>query len=288
MVVPVWEAKAELGEGPIWDERNQCLIWLDVKGRKLHVLSPVTEDRRTIPLSTEVGAVALRRDGGLVAATRAGFAYLDAQTGGLAPICDPERHLPGNRFNDGNCDPGGRFIAGSMDDCERQPTGNVYALEPSGEVCHLFGRFVVCNGPAFSPGGDRLYFSDSVERTILAFDYDVEFAAATNPRCFARFSSDDGFPDGLTVDAEGGLWVAHWDGWRVTRFLPDGTIDQVIPMPVPRPTRCAFGGPELKDLFVTSARIGLSPGALAEAPLSGALFRASPGTTGLPAHRFNG
>lgn len=288
MVVPVWEGQAELGEGVIWDERRLHLIWLDIKGRKLHFFSPATDHRRSVDLPAEVGAIALRGDGSLVAACSTGFTYLDPDTGRLNLIGDPERHLPENRFNDGTCDPAGRFIAGSMDDREVEATGHVYALEPGGGMRRLFGGFVVCNGPAFSPAGDRLYFSDSVGRAILAFDYNVTTGSATNPRRFATFSKDDGFPDGLTVDASGGLWVAHWDGWRVTRFLPDGVIDRVLHMPVPRPTRCAFGGPDLRDLYITSARIGLNAEALAQAPLSGSLFRSTPGVAGLPGYRFNG
>ena len=285
---PLWEAKALLGEGPIWDGRAGILYWVDIKGRHLHQYRPSDGDRQSRPLAVEVGAVAPRARGGLIGATRDGFAEIDPDTGAITILADPESGLPDNRFNDGKCDPVGRFIAGSMDDQETSPSGSVYRLDADHRVTRLFGGYMVCNGPAFSPDGRILYFSNSAEREILAFPYDPAAGEAGPPRVFARIPDALGYPDGLNVDADGGLWCAHWDGWRLTRFRPDGTVDRTIEFPVPRVTSSTFGGPGLDRLYVTTARIGLDDVALARAPLSGALFEVETEFTGLPQARFAG
>lgn len=283
-----WAAEAQLGEGPVWDDESATVLWLDIKGRRLHAYDVESNQKRSVALATEVGSIALRRAGGLVAATRDGFAFLDPTTGAMSVLADPEAHLPENRFNDGKCDTAGRFIAGTMHDPETSPAGAVYSLNGDGAVRCLFGGYVVCNGPAFSPDGRTLYFCDSAKRTVLAFDYDSVSGAVGRSRVFARFPPDQGYPDGITVDQEGCLWCAHWDGWRVTRFRPDGREAMVITMPVPRPTSCVFGGRDLDRLYVTSARIGLEEKALRAAPLSGALFCVPVAARGVPAARFSG
>ncbi|MDH3593825.1 MAG: SMP-30/gluconolactonase/LRE family protein [Rhodospirillales bacterium] len=284
-----WDAKAMLGESPLWDERAQCLYWVDIEGATLYRQEPGQEDETTaLPLETPVGSIAPREGGGLVAASYEGFALLDPTDGRLDTLVDPESHLPDNRFNDGKCDPAGRFVAGSRHYLEVEPTGAVHVLEADGTTRRLFGDYAVCNGPAFSPDGRTLYFSNSVERTVLAFDYDPAHGAVGRPRVFARFDADQGLPDGLTVDAEGFLWCAHWMGWRVTRLRPDGREDGVIELPVPHVTSCTFGGAALDVLYITTARMQLGPEDLARAPLAGALFKVAPGVTGLPAARFAG
>ena len=287
-VEAVWAAGAELGEGPVWDEETGTVLWLDIKGRRLNVHNVKKNENRSIELTTEIGAIALRKSGGLVAATREGFALLDPVTGTIEALSDPEAHLTENRFNDGKCDPRGRFIAGSMDDLETSPSGSVYSLQGDGKVNRLFGGYVICNGPAFSPDGRTLYFCDSAGCDILAFDYDPESGTTGASRIFTRFSPQQGHPDGITVDSEGCLWCAHWGGWLVTRFRPDGSEDTVIEMPVPQPTSCVFGGRDLDRLYVTSARVGLDEKELQAAPLSDALFCVPVNTRGLPVSRFGG
>jgi sugar lactone lactonase YvrE len=284
-----WDAKATLGESPVWDERAQCLYWVDIEGGTLYRQDPGAEDETSaLALETQVGSIAPREGGGLVAASYKGFAFLDPADGRLEYLSDPESHLPDNRFNDGKCDPAGRFIAGSRHYLETEPTGAVYALEADGATRRLFGGHAVCNGPAFSPDGRTLYFSDSVERRVLAFDYDPARGEVGRSRVFARFGAEQGLPDGLTVDAEGYLWCAHWMGWRVTRLRPDGAEDGVIELPVPNVTSCTFGGAALDVLYITTARMLIEPEELERAPLAGALFKVAPGVTGLPAARFAG
>jgi sugar lactone lactonase YvrE len=284
-----WDAKATLGESPVWDERAQCLYWIDIEGATLYRQEPGREDETTaLPLETPVGSIAPREGGGLVAATYKGFALLDPTDGRLEYLSDPESHLSDNLWNDGKCDTAGRFIAGSRHHLEVEPTGAVHVLEADGTTRRLFGDYAVCNGPAFSPDGRTLYFSDSAEGTVLAFDYDPAQGAVGPPRVFARFGAEQGLPDGLTVDAEGFLWCAHWAGWRVTRLRPDGAEDGVIELPVPNVTSCTFGGAALDVLYITTARMLIEPEELERAPLAGALFKVAPGVTGLPAARFAG
>jgi len=196
----VWAAEAELGEGPVWDDKSETLLWLDIKGRCLHACDAESDEKRSVALATEVGAIALRRAGGLVAATRDGFALLDPKTDSLSALADPEAHLSENRFNDGKCDIAGRFVAGTMHDAETSRTGAVYSLDVGGTVRRLFGGYVVCNGPAFSVDGRTLYFCDSARGAILAFDYDPANGAVGKRREFAHFGANEGHPDGITVD----------------------------------------------------------------------------------------
>ena len=284
----IWEFQAQLGEGPVWDDQKKTLYWLDIKDSQLLILDMKNGNRVSVELSTEVGAVAPRSGGGLIAATKKGFALLDPETGKLSFIVNPEVNLPGNRFNDGTCDSAGNFIAGTMDEREEEPTGTMYRLNANLSVAPLFGGYVVCNGPAFSPDGGTLYFSNSAQREILEFAYDPETGRIGSPAMFAKIPHAAGYPDGLSVDAEGYIWCAHWDGWRVTRFAPDGREDAVVDFPVPRVTSCTFGGRDLDTLFVTTARTGLDDDALDEAPLSGSLFVFKPGVPGLPTQRFTG
>ena len=279
-------AKALLGEGPVWDDKLGLLFWLDIKGKRLHAFSPSKNSSFEIRLPVETSAIAPRYRGGLVAATRDGFAYLSPKTGNITMIADIEGHLTNNRFNDGAVDCYGNFIAGSMDEFESDKSGTVYRLNAAGEVMTLFGGFVVCNGPAFSPDGKVLYFSNSAAREILAFPYEPPDGVLGKPRLFAKVLEVDGYPDGLTVDEDGGVWCAHWDGGHVTRFTPNGKIDRIIQVPAPRVTSCAFGGFDYQTLFITTACYGLDSDQLEKFPLSGSLFSAEVGVNGLALPRF--
>jgi len=284
----IWEYQAQLGEGPVWDDQNELLYWLDIKGCRLLILNQRNDTKSSIKLSTQVGSLALTTRGTLIAATKEGLAHLDRETGALSFITDPEAHLQTTRFNDGKCDRSGNFIVGSMDELEERPLGTVYRLSADYQVSPLFGGYVVCNGPAFSPDGRILYFSNSAAREILEFNYDPKIGTIGEPTIFARIPDTDGYPDGLTVDAEGYIWCAHWNGGRLTRFSPDGQTDKIIEFPVPLVTSCTFGGKLLDTLFVTTARTGLTESTLSKAPLSGSLFAFKPRVLGLPTERFFG
>lgn len=267
---PIAPVEAMLGEGPIWVERDQALWWVDIKGLGIFRWRETGGvDRWTPPL--RVCSLAPTVRGGFVAGTERGFFWADPHAGFYEAIADPEALIHDNRFNDGKVDRAGRFWAGTMDDREDEARGALYRLDPDLGFSKIDDGYMVTNGPAFSPDGRTMYHTDSAHRLIYAFDLDA-CGNASNRRPFARFREEHGHPDGMTVDAEGCLWVAFWNGWCVRRLSPDGEVMQVVGMPVERPTSCAFGGPALDRLFVTSARIGLNESGLAVQPLAGALF----------------
>ncbi len=282
-------AEASLGEGPVWDPVDQCLWWVDIRGCKVHRFDPATGEDRTVDTPSMVGAVAIRRDGGLIVALEDGFYELDPASGAVALINNPEPDQPQNRFNDGKCDRRGRFWAGTMHMNEQKRSGDLYRLDPGGRVTHFPVGAFVTNGMAWSPDNAFMYFTDSAERTIYRYAYDIETGDLGERTVFVRVPEEAGYPDGATVDGDGFLWGSHWDGWRVTRYDPDGRIDRVIDLPVPKVTSCNFGGPDLNVLYLTSARHGLDAAALAEAPLSGGLFAVPvDGVRGIAECRFAG
>jgi sugar lactone lactonase YvrE len=260
---------AVLGEGPLYDPRDEALYSLDIKGGKIFRTDLETEETVTIAVPGMVSALALAKSGGFVCATQHGFARLTIQDGAarIAPVADPESDLPGNRFNDGKADPLGGFWAGTMDDSEKSVTGAWWRLAPDGAVTKVDAGYHVTNGPAFDPARKRVFLTDSAKRTVFVAQTDG--ASISNKRVFLQFGEADGYPDGMEIDAEGCLWVAFWDGWAVRRFSPDGELLLEAKMPVPRPTSIAFAGGKM---FVTSASVGLAEAAIRKAPLSGGLF----------------
>ena len=272
--------RARLGESPLWDFRKKCLYWVDIEGKTLYRYRPAEETTTSIPVPEEIGCIAMREGGGLVAASRSGFAFLDPDKGSLEVAVSPELDQPGNRFNDGKCDPVGRFWAGTMDAAAERTSGSLYKLSPDLTVSRVLTGVTIPNGIGWSPDNRTMYFTDSARRTITAFDFERASGEIGTPMGFASIDADAGVPDGLTVDAEGYVWSAHWDGWRITRYSPEGAIVSAIPLPVPRPTSCAFGGELLDRLYVTSASIGLLPEQLANAPLSGGVFELNVGVRG--------
>jgi len=270
----VWEVETELGEGPLWSAAEQALYWLDIENPRVFRYTPASGARETFPVPEEIGSIALRRGGGLVAAGRSGFHFLEVERGALEPIADPEPDLAGNRFNDGECDACGRFWAGTMDDACRAPSGALYRLDPDRTVTRMDAGYAVTNGPAFAPDGRTMIHNDTTRGRVYAFDLDLATGAIANKRVFAAIPAADGLPDGVTFDAEGFLWLAHWGGARLTRFAPDGTIERVVTVPAENVTSCAFGGPELATLYVTTATAGL--------------FAFEPGVVGLPAATYAG
>jgi sugar lactone lactonase YvrE len=280
--------RAKVGEGPVWDDRAGVLWWVDVKSPRLFRFDPARCENRAWPLPERIGCVVPRQRGGLIGAFQTGFKWLDPESGALTPIDDPEPGLPGNRFNDGKCDRRGRLFAGTMDDAEVECTGTLYRLDPDLRV-HVVRRDVhLSNGLGWSPDERAMYYTDSLRRVIWVSDYDLDLGTIANERVFARIPEDAGVPDGLCVDAEGFVWSAHWGGWRLTRYAPDGRIDRVLDMPVPQPSSCAFGGPDLATLYVTSAAIGMTADDFVQAPDGGGLFAVDVGVRGLPVSGFGG
>lgn len=282
-VAIVTECAASLGEGPVWVAREDALYWVDIKAPAIWRWRNGEAKCWTPPY--RVSALAPRQSGGFIAATEHGFAIIDPELDRYALIIDPDAHIPGNRFNDGKIAPDGSFWAGTMDDAEKAATGSLYRLA-NGGCTRIDQGYRVTNGPAFSPDGRIAYHSDSALRKVYRFDLSADSVGVRD--VFLSFDEADGHPDGMTTDAQGCLWIAFWDGHCVRRFSPAGEALERIDLPVQRPTSCAFGGPELDRLFITSARIGLSTEQLAAQPLAGALFAVKPGVRGLKQPLFAG
>lgn len=279
----VWPAGAELGEGTCWSVRAQALWWVDILGGRLHRFHPQTDARRSWPLGEPVSAVAERRGGGLALTLRRGFAFFDPETGTLDRRDSPEADRPGNRFNDGKCDPAGRFWGGTMDFDARAPTGALYRFDAAGRVDQVLELgFPVTNGPTWSADGRTMYVNDTVRGDVHAFDFDPASGTPSGQRVWLHF--DAGHPDGMTTDADGRIWIAHWGGGCVSAHDPRTAAELLrLALPAPHVTNLAFGGPRLRTLYVTTARAGLDAAALAAAPLSGGLFAIDGETAGLPA-----
>ncbi|MBU8545065.1 MULTISPECIES: SMP-30/gluconolactonase/LRE family protein [Roseomonadaceae] len=279
-------AEALLGEGPLWHQGR--LHWVDILAPAVHVSDPESGTDQVIPVEELVASLAPRRDGGLVAASRSGLRLLDGSGLGRV-LAAPIAEGAALRLNDGKCDRAGRFWVGSLALDSTPDAGALHRIGADGTARVMQAGLHVANGIGFSPDDARLYLADSGRRRIDVFDFDLAAGTLANRRPFVSFAEGEGVPDGLTVDAAGGVWVALWDGWRVARYTPDGRLDRVLNLPVPRPTSCAFGGPGLATLFVTSARVRLSAAELAEAPLSGSVFAIETGGAhGLPEPPFHG
>ncbi|HYD80130.1 MAG TPA: SMP-30/gluconolactonase/LRE family protein [Paucimonas sp.] len=285
----VWDARAALGEGPVWSAREQALYWVDILGRQLHQYRPAGDERHSWSFDEEISSVAERREtDGLIATLRYGFAFFDLATSALERLVEPESHLPGNRFNDGKCDREGRYWAGSVEFGCREPVGSLYRLTPDLHCERMDTGYAVTNGPTWSADWKTMYFNDSHLGHVYAFDFDPGAGTIANKRLFLEFGAEDGSPDGMTTDAEGCLWIAHWGPGKVTRRDPQGRLMRTIALPCSHVTSCAFGGSDLKTLYITSARVGLDENRLAQQPLAGSLFAIDLDVAGVPANRFAG
>jgi sugar lactone lactonase YvrE len=280
-------AAAVLGEGPVWDATGRRLLWLDIEGRNLHWYDPVSRVDRSVATTNRVGAAALRRGGGLVMAMEHAFALTAAGDDDPVVIATVEPSAP-TRMNDGNCDSRGRFYAGTMALDESSPVGGLYRLDPDGAVEQILSNVTVSNGIDWSLDGETMFYVDSAAQSLDAFDFDVTAGRISNRRTVVRFSLDEGTPDGLTIDREGHVWVALWGGWSIRRYTTAGELDRTVTLPAQNITSAAFGGELLDELYVTSAREGLTDSELDDQPDAGALFRCRPGVVGRRQHMYAG
>lgn len=282
------DAKADLGEGPLWSARDQAIYWTDIKVKKLNRYRLADGATQSWDMPDTIGWAVERHDRpGFVIGLAHAIVELTLDPFKLVRRYEIEADKPGNRLNDAKADPQGRIWFGTMHDRERENSGAFYRLDPDFSVHQVDRGYIVANGPTFSPDGKIVYHTDSSAREIYQFEVRAD-GSLGGKGVFARFEESEGYPDGMTTDREGCLWVAHWGGSRITRFRPDGTRDRVIPFPVSQVTSCTFGGDRLDRMFVTSARIGLSDAQLAREPLAGGLFEVDPGTAGLPTQQFAG
>lgn len=271
------DVKAVLGEGPVWVEREQALYWVDIPEKRLFRWSD-GEGVSVIDPGIHICSLVPRLSGGFVGVGYEGFLATDLDS--IDMLGNPEPDLVTNRFNDGKVDRAGRFWAGTMDRFEREASGSLYRLDPDLSWTKIDSGYRVTNGPAFSLDGRTMYHTDSALQRIYAFQL-AEDGTAADRRLFAEFGKGDGYPDGMTVDAENCLWIAFWDGWCVRRLSPAGERLEEIAVPAQRPTSCAFGGSELDRLFITSASRGLTPEELSAQPNAGGLFMTVPGVRGV-------
>jgi sugar lactone lactonase YvrE len=282
----VLDARADLGEGPRWDSVRQRLLWVDIMRGRVHAFTPSNGACRNVAVGQPVGALACASDGSLVLAVAGGFARLDLDSERFEMRAAVEADRPQNRMNDGACDSGGRFWAGTMALDERPGAGALYRLDPDLTVHTMLTGVTISNGLDWSLDGGRMYYVDSPTRRIDTFDFDAGTGSIANRRTFVEVPADAGVPDGLTVDAAGFVWLALWGGAALRRYAPDGTLERVVPLPVTHPTSCAFGGAALDELYVTSARRPLDAEEKRHQPQAGGVFRLRPGVSGRPAHLF--
>jgi len=282
------DAHALVGEGPIWDEEKSVLYWVDIMSSMVYEFDPATGENRGYDVGQHVGTVVPRASGGLMLALYDGFAAFDPATQQLTMLADPESHLADNRFNDGKCDPAGRFWAGTMAYDEQLTQGSLYRLDPDFSVHKMLGDIGIANGIVWSLDNSTMYYIDSAANTVRAFDYELATGNIANERVVIR-TDGMGLPDGMAIDAEGMLWIAHFGGSCVRRWDPaSGQVLKTISLPTSQITACAFGGADLGTLYITSAAIGLDEEALVKEPTAGGLFMTDPGVKGAPTYKFAG
>lgn len=277
------DVQAKLGESPAWDAKTETLYWVDILGKRVHYYRE--EDNGFIQLEEMPGCIAPCKDGKLLIATRASFMTLDPATAKqtvLASVSEPAN----NRFNDGKCDPAGHFLAGTMDMDEKAPSGALYLFDGV-QVTRLLDEVRISNGLAWSPDYKTFYYIDTPTRAVRAFDYDTGTGQLANPRVAVAVPEALGWPDGMTSDTEGKLWVAMWNGARITRWDPQtGTLLEQITLPARHVTSCVFGGEHLNELYITSARVGLDKADLTAYRHSGSLMRVKTRVRGMPTFEF--
>jgi len=282
------KCEATLGECPVWDEQNQLLYWVDILSGKLFRYDPVRQDLSIFEIGEHLGSFALREERGAILAMKTGFYYYDFEKKQSSLITDPEKNLPNNRFNDGKCDPKGRFWAGTLSYDLNQGAGSLYCLDKHGQAILKASGFTIPNGMAWEPVSKKFYLIDSPERCVYSFEYD-EDGSLHKRTVVIKLEEDFGMPDGMTIDNENKLWIALYNGFKVIRVDPvRGDILFEISLPVPQVTSCTFGGADLNEIYITTAREHMSDEDIREAPLSGSLFKAILPFKGQPATKFAG
>jgi sugar lactone lactonase YvrE len=288
----LWElavdAHDQIGEGPSWDDGDQSLLWVDIAGQRVRRLDPADGSTWQRTFDQMVGAVLPRSAGGLALCLQDGVWLTDSDEGSVRRLVAIEADDPDTRLNDVKVDRAGRLWGGTMALDARPDAGAFYRIGADGSLAVIASPTTISNGIDWSPDDGLMYYIDSARHRVDVFDFDLASGTALDRRPFISFEESAGLPDGMTVDAEGCLWVAFYDGWSVRRYTPAGDLDRIIGLPTARITSCAFGGPDLSDLYVTSATDGLGTAQLAEQPHAGGLFVIRTGVAGLPSTPFAG
>lgn len=272
-IQPIDQRLSILGEGPVWNPVDKKIYWIDIVNGHIHSHDLSNGLQTTIEVHDMIGSFAFCDDGRLIAALQKGIVFIDPKTGEQEMIGDPESHLPQNRFNDGKCDPAGRFFAGTLPLSEDHPGGNLYRVDHDCSIHKILEKITISNGLCWSHDHRFLYFIDTAALRVDRFDYDISTGSIANRKPIIEIDPKEGYPDGMTIDGEGMLWIAHWGGWQVTRWNPN-TGEKIgnIHLPVSQVTSLCFGGEHYDTLFITSARRGLNEEALQKEPLAGATF----------------
>ncbi|WP_445635930.1 Gluconolaconase [Nostoc sp. DSM 114161] len=281
----ILEGRARLGEGPIWDSTKKLLYWIDIFNHRVHQFDPATGKDRFFDVGDVVGAIAPTGTDRLIITLRRHLAFLNTQTGEVTPILEVEANMPNNRLNDGKCDPQGRFWFGSMSTIEK-PEARLYRYDADGSLHLMETGLTISNGLGWSPDRKTFYLTDSPQQKIYAYDFNSVTGNITNRRVFVNLTHESFHPDGLTIDSQGNIWSAMWNGWCVIRFNPKGEEILRIKLPVPLVTSCTFGGEDLQTLYITTASVGLSQAEIDKSFYSGDLFAVQTDVTGLPSYNF--
>ena len=281
--------KCVLGEGPVWDADKQTILWIDIVQSTVHQYNINEQEVISFNVGEMVGCIVLREKGGLVAALKNGFAFIDLEKNIVQHISDPE-HNPANRFNDGKCDAAGRFWAGTMSLSEEEGKGNLYVMEPDLSTKKKLEGVSISNGIAWNDDNTIMYYINTPTNYVFAFDYDIEHANISNQRVAIDLTHETGYADGMTIDNEGMLWIAFFGGWRIARYNPStGELLMQVELPVENVSCCTFGGLQLTDLYITTSSKDMREEDLIKQPLAGSLFVIKDcGFKGLPAQKFKG
>ncbi|HSG45747.1 MAG TPA: SMP-30/gluconolactonase/LRE family protein [Anaerolineales bacterium] len=279
----LYDIKATLGEGPVWDARTGTLYWIDILGKRIYANADIF-----LETDETIGCLSLRKDGGLIFTKRASIWTREPDSSQLTLLSSLTDEPADNRFNDGKCDPHGRFLAGTMDMEESGPNGALYSFDGA-STTRLFDSVTISNGLTWSPDYKTLYYIDTPSHEVKAFDYELENGKLENMRVAFELSETLGHPDGMTSDTQGNLWIAMWGGAKVTKWNPNtGQLLEQIPVPAKNVSSCVFGGKNLNELFITSARVGLDEDTLKQYPLTGGVFRLETDVEGMPSFEFTG
>jgi sugar lactone lactonase YvrE len=285
----VIDAKAMLGEGSIWQPKEKKLYWVDIEGKALHIYDPVSKTDHQLPVPARIGTVVPLQKNGALVALQNGIHKIDTKTGGLELINNPLPDTVNLRFNDGKCDPSGRFWVGTLAMDSRRRGAVLYRMDKDGSIHQMLDSVSISNGIVWTADKKTMYYNDTPTGTIQGFDYDDKTGAISNRRVAVRIPRGIGSPDGMTIDAEGNLWVALWGGGIVGKFNPlTGELLQKVKVPAPNVSSCAFGGDKLETLYITTARAWVNAEKLKEFPLSGGVFAVKPGVRGVPAEFYKG
>lgn len=284
-----YKTDAHLGEGPVWDEINQKLWWVDILSCTLNCYNPDSKENRSFDVGEQIGATALRKRGGLLLALQSGLAFFDEESASITPINNDFTLGEGTRSNDGKCDPAGRFWVGTLDYDLKKGSGNLFCVDSDLQVKKKLDQLTIPNGMAWNSQNDTFFFIDTIARELYSYSYEKETGEISDQSLIYEFDEDLGYPDGMTIDADDKLWVALYAGRKVIQINPkNGHIEFEIRLPVPKPTSCTFGGEDLKTLFITTCREYMDEPNLEKAPLSGSLFSVDLPFSGRPVDRFNG